>query len=119
MHTARLQALLAYLLLHRDAPQSRQQVAFLFWPDTTEAQAHTNLRQLLHALRHRLPQPETYLEVTDKTVRWRGDASFALDVAEFEAALVDAARTEGSARLAALERAGRDLRRRLAAGLLR
>ena len=105
MHTARLQALLAYLVLHRDAPLSRQQVAFLFWPDTTEAQAHTNLRQLLHALRHRLPQSETYLEVTDKTVRWREDASFALDVADFEAALVDAARTEGGTRLGALERA--------------
>ena len=105
VHTARMQALLAYLLLHRDAPLSCQQVAFLFWPDSTEAQAHTNLRQLLHALRHRLPQSETCLEVTDKTVRWREDASFALDVAEFEAALVDAARTEGGARLAALERA--------------
>ena len=86
VHTARLQALLAYLLLHRDAPQSRQQVAFLFWPDTTDAQAHTNLRQLLHALRHRLPQSEAFLEVTDKTVRWRGDAPFTLDVVEFEAA---------------------------------
>ena len=53
-------------------------------------------------MRHRLPQPEAYLEVTDKTVRWRGDASFALDVAEFEAALVDAACTEG-ARQATLE----------------
>ena len=104
-HTARLQALVAYLLLHRDAPQSRQQVAFLFWPDTNEAQAHTNLRQLLHALRHRLPRSEAFLEVTDKTVRWRGDAPFTLDAAEFEAALAEAPRSEGSARLAALERA--------------
>lgn len=104
VHTARLQSLLAYLLLHRDAPQSRQQLAFLFWPDTSDAQAHTNLRQLLHALRRRLPQSEAYLEVTDKTVRWRGDAPFTLDVAEFEAALAEAPRSEGSARVAALER---------------
>jgi DNA-binding SARP family transcriptional activator len=105
VRTPRLQALFAYLLLHRDVPQSRQQLAFLFWPDTTEAQAHTNLRQLLHALRHRLPQSDIYLEVTDKTVRWRADAPCTLDVAEFEAAFAEAERSEGSARVAALERA--------------
>jgi hypothetical protein len=32
--TARLQSLLAYLLLHADAPQSRAHLSFLFWPDT-------------------------------------------------------------------------------------
>src|SRR5512142_1228585 len=79
MRAARLQALLAYLLLHRGAPQLRQQLAFLFWPDTTEAQAHTNLRQLLHELRQRLPEVDTFLEVTDKTVRWRPDGPFRLD----------------------------------------
>jgi DNA-binding SARP family transcriptional activator len=103
--SARLQALLAYLLLHRDAPQSRQQLAFLFWPDTTEAQAHTNLRQLLHALRHRLPEADAYLEVTDRTIQWRAAAPFTLDVAQFEAALAEAAGAAGSARLATLERA--------------
>jgi DNA-binding SARP family transcriptional activator len=46
--TARLQALLAFLVLHRDTPQSRQHLAFLFWPDSTEAQARNNLRQALH-----------------------------------------------------------------------
>ncbi|GIV96621.1 MAG: hypothetical protein KatS3mg057_1278 [Herpetosiphonaceae bacterium] len=30
VNTSRLQSLLAYLLLHRDAPQPRQQLAFLF-----------------------------------------------------------------------------------------
>ena len=94
-------------------------LAFLFWPDTTEAQAHTNLRQLLHALRHRLPQSDVYLEVTDKTVRWRGDAPCTLDVAEFEAALAEAERSEGNAHVATLERAVALLRRRLGAGLLR
>ena len=33
---ARLRELLAYLLLHRASPVSRQQLAFLFWPDSTE-----------------------------------------------------------------------------------
>src|SRR5215467_4401511 len=48
LNTVRLQSLLAYLVLHRDVPQQRQHLAFLFWPDTTEAQARNNLRQLLH-----------------------------------------------------------------------
>ena len=40
VNTPRLHALLAYLLLHRDAPQPRQHLAFLLWPDSTDAQAH-------------------------------------------------------------------------------
>jgi DNA-binding SARP family transcriptional activator len=47
----RLQSLLAYLMLHRDAPQSCQHLAFLLWQDSTEAQARTNLRKSLHLLR--------------------------------------------------------------------
>src|SRR5437763_1203039 len=37
----RLQSLLAYLVLHATAPQSRTHLAFLLWPDSSEAQAHT------------------------------------------------------------------------------
>ncbi|HKZ86811.1 MAG TPA: BTAD domain-containing putative transcriptional regulator [Anaerolineae bacterium] len=87
---ARLQALLAYLLLHRDSPQPRQRLAFLFWPDTAEPQAHTNLRQLLHHLRHSLPAADQFLQIDTKTVQWRLDAPFALDVAEFEHDLTEA-----------------------------
>jgi DNA-binding SARP family transcriptional activator len=43
--TGRLQSLLAYLLLHHGTTQPRQHLAFLFWPDSTEAQARNNLRQ--------------------------------------------------------------------------
>ena len=55
INTPRLQALLAYLLLNRDAPQSRQHIAFLFWPDSSEEQAQANLRNLLLQLRRALP----------------------------------------------------------------
>jgi hypothetical protein len=48
INTPRLQALLAYLVLHRHAPQPRSHLAFLFWPDSTEAQARTNLRYLYY-----------------------------------------------------------------------
>ena len=51
----RCQCLLASLLLHRDAPQSRQHLAFLLFPDSTESQAHTNLRHIIHALKEALP----------------------------------------------------------------
>ena len=82
--SARLQSLLAYLLLHRSAPQLRQHVAFLFWPDTTEAQARTNLRKLLLLLRRALPDADQFLHVTTKTVQWRADAPLELDVDQFE-----------------------------------
>lgn len=88
--TPRLQSLLAYLLLHRDAPQSRAHLAFLFWPDTAEAQARTNLRYLLHLLRHALPEANSYLEASVQTLQWRSGVPFTLDVADFEAALAHA-----------------------------
>lgn len=51
----RQQSLLAYLLLNQHPPQSRQQVAFLFWPESSDRQAKTNLRQLLYHLRQSWP----------------------------------------------------------------
>jgi len=83
----RVQALLAYLVLHRAAPQSRQQLAFLLWPDTTDAQARTNLRQLLHALKQALPQADSFVRSEGHTLQWRADAPCRLDVTDFEAAL--------------------------------
>ncbi len=83
IETPRLQSLLAYLLLHRSAPQSRAYLAFLFWPDTNESQARTNLRNLLHHLRHALPNSDTYLDVTVQTMQWRSDAPFSLDIIDF------------------------------------
>ena len=80
----RLQALLAYLLLHREAAQPRQHVAYLFWPDSSESQARTNLRHLLHQLQRALPEAGDFLEVTGQTLRWRPDASAEFDVAAFE-----------------------------------
>src|SRR6266542_5623749 len=85
--TGRLQSLLAYLLLHHGATQPRQHLAFLFWPDSTEAQARNNLRQALHQLRHALPDAEHFLYADTTTLCWRSDASFSLDVADFAYAL--------------------------------
>src|SRR5712691_6912104 len=90
VNAPRLHALLAYLLLHRDAPQPRHHLAFLLWPDTTEAQARTNLRQLLHGLKQALPEADLFVHTDAQTVQWRPDAPYRLDVADFEEALTQA-----------------------------
>lgn len=86
VHHPRQQALLTYLVLHRQAPQSRKHLACIFWPDTSDAQALTNLRNLLHKLRQAAPPLESFLKTDAQTLQWRPDAPFTLDVAAFEAA---------------------------------
>ena len=105
LDTPRLQSLFAFLILHRNVPQSRAQLAFLFWPDTTEAQARTNLRNLLHQLRYALPEADSFLDARVQTVQWRSSAPFTLDVADFEAALVRAEQSQSSGDSTALRRA--------------
>ncbi len=90
VNAPRLHALLAYLLLHRDAPQPRHHLAFLLWPDTTEAQARANLRQLLHSLKQTLPEAAHFVHADTQTVQWRPEAPYRLDVADFEQALTGA-----------------------------
>jgi DNA-binding SARP family transcriptional activator len=89
LDSARVESLLAYLLLHRDAPQPRQRLAFLLWPDSTEAQARTNLRKVLHNLRRALPDADRFIDVGPRTLQWRPDAPLWLDVERFEQALAD------------------------------
>jgi DNA-binding SARP family transcriptional activator/predicted ATPase len=101
LNQARMQSLLAYLVLHREAPQSRQQVAFLFWPDTSEAQAHTNLRQLLHHLRRAWPAVGEFLQIDARTLQWKADADFKLDVSAFEQAAAQATETMRTAQFTA------------------
>jgi DNA-binding SARP family transcriptional activator len=104
--TLRLQSLLAYLLLHRGSHQSRHRLAFLFWPDSPEAQALTNLRNLLYRLRQGLPDVDRFLDVDRNTLRWQSAAPFELDVAEFEQALETADSTsDRTVARQALERA--------------
>ncbi|GIV76857.1 MAG: hypothetical protein KatS3mg050_1251 [Litorilinea sp.] len=86
----RLQALLAYLVLHSRAPQPRQHVAFLFWPDTQEAQARTNLRNLLHRLRRLLPQADAFIHADATLIAWRSDGPFVCDALAFDAAVEEA-----------------------------
>jgi DNA-binding SARP family transcriptional activator len=108
--SARIQALLAYLTLRRHAPQPRQQIAFLFWPDSSENQARTNLRKLLLHLRQLVPPIDEYLDSEGQSLFWRAGAPVLSDVASFEEALAQAGSADLTIRRHALE---------LAAGLYR
>lgn len=86
----RLQLLLAYLLLHRHTPQLRQRIAFQFWPDSSEPQARNNLRKALSELRQAWPDIDQFLHIDARTVQWRPDASYSLDITEFEELIAQA-----------------------------
>ena len=90
-NTPKLQLLLAYLVLHRDAPQARQALAYLFWPDSNDSQARTNLRNAIHLLRNTLPNSEQFLRIDNQTMHWRSDSPYTLDVADFAAGIQRAA----------------------------
>jgi len=90
LKSAREESVLAYLLLNRDAPQLREQLAFRLWPDSSEPQARTNLRHVLHDLRLDLPDFDRFVAVTTRTLHWRPDAPVWLDVAAFDAAVARA-----------------------------
>ncbi len=81
---ARCQTLLAYLILQRDTAHTRQHIAFQFWPDSTESQARTNLRNLIHKLRRALPKSDQLLHLTRQTIQWQPAIPITLDVATFE-----------------------------------
>src|SRR5262249_17981104 len=94
VNTNRLQSLLAYLVLHSDSPQSRERLAFLLWPESSESQARTNLRQLLYHLRRALPADCHLLTTDNQMAQWRRDPACAIDVLEFEAAVAQATKAE-------------------------
>ena len=97
----RARGLLAYLLLHRDAPHARAHLAYLLWPDSGESQARTNLRQTLHQLRHCLPDASHYFTFEGQHVAWSASEGFDLDVARFDVAVECASRAEASGDLEA------------------
>ena len=91
VNTNRLHSLIAYLILHGDSPQPRERLAFVLWPESSESQARTNLRQLLHHLKRALPAECQSLMTDHYSVRWQHDASCEIDVVEFQAAVAEAA----------------------------
>ena len=79
----RFQQLLAYLILHHDRSLLRAHVAYEMWPDASERQAQTNLRNLLFRLRKGLPRLGQCLRVEQTTVRWQPQIETQVDALEF------------------------------------
>src|SRR5580700_7140137 len=90
VNTNRLHSLIAYLILHGDTPHPRERLAFMLWPASSESQARTNLRQLLHHLKRALPAESDVLVTNHFAVRWRQGPSCAIDVVDFQAAIAEA-----------------------------
>lgn len=81
--SARAVALVAFLAVHAGVPQPRQHIAALFWPDSSDAQALTNLRRELHHLRQVLADDES-LVTTSTDLCWRDTATCLVDVRTFQ-----------------------------------
>ena len=82
MRSSRTVALVAFLAIHTGSPQPRQRIAGLFWPDSTDAQALTNLRRELHNLRQVLGD-EPSLVVTSRDLCWCDSKTCRVDVRIF------------------------------------
>ncbi len=78
----RAMVLLARLVLTCGVAQPRQQLAGVFWPESEEAQARTNLRRELHHLRTLLGEDPSLI-VTPTTLSWRDSPSCRVDVRQF------------------------------------
>jgi DNA-binding SARP family transcriptional activator/tetratricopeptide (TPR) repeat protein len=81
--SSRAVALVAFLVAHAGSPQARQRIAGTFWPDSTDAQALTNLRRELHHLRHVLGD-ERSLVVTSRDLCWRDTQTCRVDLRIFD-----------------------------------
>jgi DNA-binding SARP family transcriptional activator/tetratricopeptide (TPR) repeat protein len=96
--SSRAIALVAFLVTHAGSPQARQRIAGLFWPDSTDAQALTNLRRELHHLRQVLGD-EPSLVVTSTDLCWRDTETCRVDMRVFDvertAALAASASDDG------------------------
>jgi DNA-binding SARP family transcriptional activator len=85
-----LKIVLAYLALHQQKMLAKKELAKLFWEPTLDGQWATNLRKLLFHLRKELPELTACIHF-GRTLRWKTDAPYWLDVTAFDAALTRAA----------------------------
>jgi len=76
-------ALVAFLVVHAGVPQARERIAGLFWPESTDGQALTNLRRELHHVRQVLAE-EPSLVVTSRDLCWRDTETCRVDVRVFD-----------------------------------
>jgi DNA-binding SARP family transcriptional activator len=94
----RQQELVAFLILHaRDAPIPRQRVAGSLWPESSDAQALTNLRRELHHLGDGCPSLAALVEAGSRTLSWCRRAGTTVDLVAFETAAAGGAGGDGAA----------------------
>jgi len=67
--------------LHDGQPQPGRRLAFLLWPDSSEAQAQTNLCMVLHRSQIVLPDLNRLLQIDAQLIAFSPDYQVALDVA--------------------------------------
>jgi WD40 repeat protein/DNA-binding SARP family transcriptional activator len=97
LRSARIQALLAYLVLEAQQAHRRETLAAYFWPDEPEQSAKQNLRQALYQLRQLLGEQDEptataapFLVVKRDTVQFNPASSYDLDVRRFHTYLQQA-----------------------------
>ena len=81
--SSRVVVLVAFLVVHAGSAQARQRIAGLLWPESTDAQALTNLRRELHHLRQVL-RDDPSLVVTPRDLCWRDTRTCRVDVRVFD-----------------------------------
>jgi DNA-binding SARP family transcriptional activator/tetratricopeptide (TPR) repeat protein len=81
--SSRVVVLVAFLVIHAGSAQARQRIAGLLWPESTDAQALTNLRRELHHLRQILGD-EPSLVVTPRDLCWHDTKTCRVDARVFD-----------------------------------
>ena len=83
IRSSRTVALIGFLAAHSGSPQTRQRIAGLFWPESADGQALTNLRRELHNLRQ-LIGDDPSLVVTPRDLCWRDSDTCRVDLRVFD-----------------------------------
>jgi len=78
---------LAYLILNRARPPSRDTVAFTLFPEDDEETSRNALRRNLFALIHALPDGRSFVAADGERLSWNESAPARVDVIAFEEAL--------------------------------
>ncbi len=81
---SRLEELTALLAIQAGEPVSRAQIAYQFWPESSEKQARANVRNILYRLKQVWPDLENAITIDSGQITWRSDSAYQVDVQRFE-----------------------------------
>ena len=86
--TRKTQSLLAYLILYRARPHSRDELATLFWGDLGESRSRRSLATALWRIRRSLADDD-FILADSASIQFNPRSHFWLDVAEFQNLLAE------------------------------